>query len=89
MPTAIYPGTFDQVHNGHVDIATRAASLFDHLTVAIYARPLKSLLFTDEERQAMLEEYRQRLRSLDDIAPISYPGLDRFDEQFQLKPDTA
>jgi pantetheine-phosphate adenylyltransferase len=56
MPTAIYPGTFDPVHNGHVDIATRAASLFDHLTVAIYARPLKSLLFTDEERQAMLEE---------------------------------
>ena len=56
MPTAIYPGTFDPVHNGHIDIATRAARLFDHLTLAIYARPLKNLLFTTEERQAMLEE---------------------------------
>ena len=55
MPTAIYPGTFDPVHNGHIDIATRAAKLFDHLTLAIYARPLKNLLFTTEERKAMLE----------------------------------
>ena len=56
MPSAIYPGTFDPVHNGHIDIATRAAGLFEHLTVAVYARPLKSLLFTDEERTAMIEE---------------------------------
>jgi pantetheine-phosphate adenylyltransferase len=55
MPTAIYPGTFDPVHNGHIDIATRAARLFDHLTLAIYARPLKNLLFTTEERREMLE----------------------------------
>ena len=56
MPRAIYPGTFDPVHNGHIDIATRAAGLFDHLTVAIYARPLKNLLFTTQERKAMMEE---------------------------------
>ena len=56
MPSAIYPGTFDPVHNGHIDIATRAAALFDHLTVAIYARPMKNLLFTTEERRAMLEK---------------------------------
>ena len=55
MPTAIYPGTFDPVHNGHIDIATRAAGLFEHLTVAIYDRPLKSLLFTTAERKAMIE----------------------------------
>jgi pantetheine-phosphate adenylyltransferase len=55
MPTAIYPGTFDPVHNGHIDIATRAAGLFDHLFVAIYARPLKNLLFDIQERKAMLE----------------------------------
>lgn len=54
--SAIYPGTFDPVHSGHIDIATRAAGLFDHLIVAIYARPLKSLLFTTEERQIMLEK---------------------------------
>ncbi|MGC9334608.1 MAG: pantetheine-phosphate adenylyltransferase [Anaerolineae bacterium] len=56
MPSAIYPGTFDPVHNGHIDIATRAAALFDHLTVAVYARPMKSLLFSAEERKAMMEE---------------------------------
>jgi pantetheine-phosphate adenylyltransferase len=56
MPTAIYPGTFDPVHNGHIDIAARAAQLFDHLTVAIYARPLKNLLFTTQERKAMIAE---------------------------------
>jgi pantetheine-phosphate adenylyltransferase len=56
MPRAIYPGTFDPVHNGHIDIATRAAGLFEHLTVAIYARPLKSLLFSTEQRKAMIEE---------------------------------
>jgi pantetheine-phosphate adenylyltransferase len=56
MTQAIYPGTFDPVHNGHIDIATRAAGLFDHLTVAIYDRPLKSLLFNTQERKSMLEE---------------------------------
>lgn len=56
MPRAIYPGTFDPVHNGHIDIAMRAAGLFEHLTVAIYARPLKSLLFSTQERKAMIEE---------------------------------
>ena len=56
MPRAIYPGTFDPVHSGHIDIATRAAGLFEHLTVAIYARPLKSLLFSTKERKAMIEE---------------------------------
>lgn len=56
MAKAIYPGTFDPVHNGHVDIAIRAARLFDHLTVAVYDRPLKSLLFTTSERKAMIEE---------------------------------
>jgi pantetheine-phosphate adenylyltransferase len=61
MPNAIYPGTFDPVHKGHIDIATRAAALFDHLTVGIYARPLKNLMFTTQERQSMIEEALQHL----------------------------
>jgi pantetheine-phosphate adenylyltransferase len=56
MANAIYPGTFDPVHNGHLDITLRAAALFDHVTVAVYARPMKNLLFTAEERQAMIQE---------------------------------
>ena len=44
------------MHNGHIDIAIRAAEMFDHLTVAVYDRPLKSLLFTTDERRAMLEK---------------------------------
>jgi pantetheine-phosphate adenylyltransferase len=64
MPRAIYPGTFDPVHNGHIDIAIRAAGLFEHLTVAIYARPLKSLLFSTEERAAMIEQALDHIPNL-------------------------
>jgi pantetheine-phosphate adenylyltransferase len=72
MPRAIYPGTFDPVHNGHIDIATRAAGLFDHLTVAIYARSLKNLLFTTEERRDMIE---QSLGHIPNITVATYRQL--------------
>ena len=45
MHTAVYPGTFDPVTNGHIDIAQRASQLFDTLIVGVYDRPMKSLLF--------------------------------------------
>jgi pantetheine-phosphate adenylyltransferase len=72
MPRAIYPGTFDPVHNGHLDIAMRAAALFDHLTIAIYARPMKSLLFTTDERRAMLTE---ALSHIPNISIVTYKQL--------------
>jgi pantetheine-phosphate adenylyltransferase len=50
---AVYPGTFDPVHNGHLDIARRAAHLVDDLIVAVYATPSKQLLFSTEERVAL------------------------------------
>ncbi len=53
---AVYPGTFDPVHNGHIDIARRAASLVDELVVAVYATPNKKLLFSTDERVALWRE---------------------------------
>ncbi len=53
---ALYPGTFDPPTNGHVDLITRGAKLFGHLTVAILINPVKDPLFTVEERVEMLTE---------------------------------
>lgn len=55
MVRAVFPGTFDPIHNGHIDIARRAVRLFDELIVAVYDRPLKSLLFPPEDRFEMVE----------------------------------
>ncbi|MEX0682933.1 MAG: pantetheine-phosphate adenylyltransferase [Dehalococcoidia bacterium] len=56
MATALYPGRFDPVTNGHVDITQRAAAMFDNVVVAIYDLPAKSSLFTTAERVAMFQE---------------------------------
>jgi pantetheine-phosphate adenylyltransferase len=53
---AVYPGSFDPVHRGHLDIANRAARLCDELVVAVYATPSKNLLFSLEERVALWQE---------------------------------
>lgn len=50
MVRAVFPGTFDPIHYGHIDIAQRASLLFDEIIMAVYDRPLKNLLFTPEER---------------------------------------
>ena len=55
MRIAIYPGSFDPIHYGHMDIAERTAAIFDRLVIAVYARPSKSLLFSVEERVALAE----------------------------------
>ncbi len=54
--TAIYPGSFDPVTNGHLDIIQRAAGLFDKIIVAILCNPTKKSLFSVEERVEMLED---------------------------------
>ena len=58
---AIYPGTFDPITNGHLDIVTRAARMFDQLIVAIAVSPHKKTLFSLEERVALATEVTAHL----------------------------
>jgi pantetheine-phosphate adenylyltransferase len=72
MVRAMFPGTFDPIHFGHVDIALRAARLFDEVVLAVYDKPLKSLLFSPEERIALV---REAFESEPKIKVIGYSGL--------------
>jgi pantetheine-phosphate adenylyltransferase len=72
MVRAIFPGTFDPIHYGHVDIAQRAVRLFDELIIAVYDKPIKSLLFSPEERIAMV---RQAVDGDAKIKVTGYSGL--------------
>jgi len=56
MVRALFPGTFDPIHYGHMDIAERATRLFDEVVVAVYDKPLKTLFFSPDERIALVEE---------------------------------
>ena len=54
--TAIYPGTFDPITNGHIDIIARAARMFDRVVVAIATNSAKQPMFSDDERMALVTE---------------------------------
>jgi len=72
MVTAVFPGTFDPIHLGHIDISNRATSLFERVVVAVYDRPLKSLLFPPEVR---IELARRSFEDNPKIKVIGYSGL--------------
>ncbi len=72
MITAVYPGSFDPIHFGHVDIAKRAAKLFDKLYWAVYDRPMKNLLFSTDERVALM---RQAAHDTPNVEVVRYNSL--------------
>lgn len=72
MVRALFPGTFDPIHYGHIDIAERASRLFDEIVVAVYDKPSKSLFFSPEERIALV---RKAVDSNPKIRVTGYSGL--------------
>ena len=72
MTIAVYPGSFDPITKGHLDIATRSARLFDKLIIGVYETPNKHLLFTIEERVEMV---RQAIAGLPNVEVESFAGL--------------
>ena len=72
MVRANYPGSFDPVHNGHVDITTRVSKLFDEIIVGVYDVPPKTLMFDTHERVDLFE---QSIRHLSNVKVRSFSGL--------------
>ena len=72
MTIAIYPGSFDPVTNGHIDIATRAAKLFEKIIVAVYKTPDKHLFFNTEERVDLV---KQAVAHLPNVEVECFSGL--------------
>ena len=72
MVRALFPGTFDPIHYGHMDIANRASKLFDEVVMAVYDKPLKNLLFSPEERMSLVNE---AFKDSPKIKVTGYSGL--------------
>ena len=72
MVKALYPGSFDPVHNGHVDIVERASKLVDELIVGVYDTPSKNLMFTTEER---VDLFRKSVTHLPNVRVQTFAGL--------------
>jgi pantetheine-phosphate adenylyltransferase len=72
MPTALYPGTFDPITFGHIDIAVRAAKIFKKVIAVVAENPGKDPLFSPKERLAMA---REALSDVRNIEVIPYAGL--------------
>ncbi len=72
MSKVLFPGTFDPFHYGHLDIAKRAAKMFDLVVIAVYDKPIKSLLFDPETRMALA---REAVKDLKGIQVVGYSGL--------------
>ncbi len=72
MVTAIYPGSFDPVTVGHLDVVKRATELFDKIVIAVYGAPSKNMLFDADERVALINE---SLKDLPGVEVTKFEGL--------------
>ncbi len=72
MVTAVYPGRFDPVTLGHVDVAQRAAHLFDRVVIAVYALPPQGSLFSTEER---VQLFADAVKHIEHAEVKSFSGL--------------
>jgi len=76
MTIALYPGSFDPITKGHMDIAVRAALIFDHVVIGVYDRPHKNLLFNVEERVKLAQEAVKNYKNIEvcsyDILTVAF-----------------
>jgi pantetheine-phosphate adenylyltransferase len=72
---AVYPGMFDPIHNGHVDVIQRSLQIFDELIVAVVANPSKQPLFTVNQRLEMLDEATANLGVGPHLRIVAFDGL--------------
>jgi pantetheine-phosphate adenylyltransferase len=72
MRIAVYPGTFDPITNGHLDIVRRASAIFDRIIVAISENPRKNPLFTLDERRRLVED---AVRGIENVSVEVFTGL--------------
>ena len=70
--TVLYPGSFDPVTLGHVDVTQRAARLFDKIVIGVYATPSKSLMFDTDER---MDLFRRAVTDIPNVEVTSFQGL--------------
>ena len=72
MTIALYPGSFDPITYGHLDIATRAARLFDKIVIGVYAKPNKNLFFSTTERVRLI---KKAVAGMANVEVTSFTGL--------------
>ncbi len=73
MVTALYPGSFDPVTIGHVDLVRRACQMFTHLVVGVYINPPKAIMFDADDRVSMMKVALEGIADNVDVVP--YSGL--------------